>query len=333
MKDRKVKKYDISIIVPVYNVSSYLNECITSILGQNLENVEYIFVDDCSDDGGFDDLIRLIEISYSFLSVSFIRHSKNRGVSSTRNTGLMHAQGDYIIFIDADDILDRNMLSKLLIKARICQSDIVCCDFYNVYNKSQLKVIQKPYNSKEENIKALLTGKLTGALWNKLIDRNLFINHDIKFPDGLNMLEDLRVCVKLFYYAENIAYVEEALYYYHKNRVGSITRSDTFKYNYINYERLINTQKIEEFLMQKGLFVYKHEINILKLMSKKSLLITAKDIAALKKWKAIFPESNQTMESSHFPKRYKYIVRQITSERWFIPFLWIQFKKCKSFFK
>ena len=99
----------VSVVVPVYNVEKYLDRCVTSIVGQTLKEIEIILVDDGSSDNslekcnGFADGKRVIAI-----------HQDNQGVSVARNKGLQHATGEYVVFVDADDIVVYNTLSIVL---------------------------------------------------------------------------------------------------------------------------------------------------------------------------------------------------------------------------
>ena len=125
MKNRPI----ISIIVPVYNVESYLERCINSILNQTFKNFELILVDDGSTDksgeicdsfAGYDKRIRVI-------------HKKNGGLSSARNVGLDVSIGKYIGFVDSDDWIDEFMYEKLYRNMIKTKSDIVICNFSRVY--------------------------------------------------------------------------------------------------------------------------------------------------------------------------------------------------------
>lgn len=317
---------NVSVIVPVYNILPYLNSCLRSVLDQDFENAEFIFIDDCSTDGGFNELISIVTLEYAHRNVSLIRNENNLGVSTTRNVGLKSARGKYLYFCDADDILDKNIISKLYYSAEESSADIVWCDFYNVYGTEEIYVDQHVSLNSTSCLKALMEGRLSGALWNKLIRRALFTENDIHFPDGLNMSEDLRVSVELYYYAKKISYINEALYRYIKNRTGSITNSFANKINFINNSRIENIREIARFVDDKNIHGIQKELNILKLMAKKSLLLTSDSVEGFKRWKEIFPEANNTMGKSNFPISYKLLAKAINKEWWWCAKVWILLK-------
>jgi len=122
----------ISIIVPVYNSQSFLNECVDSILAQTHQNIEVILVDDGSiDQTGF------ICDEYARLDARVVVvHKSNGGVSAARNTGLDKAQGEYILFVDADDYIDPDMCQTLLIRILEKNADIAVCGLRNVTRTS-----------------------------------------------------------------------------------------------------------------------------------------------------------------------------------------------------
>lgn len=103
----------ISIIIPVYNVEQYIHRCLESIIEQSIENVriECILVDDCSPDKSMDIVQKIADDYHGEIQFKMLRHKENRGVSAARNTGLKHASGDYILFVDSDDYLLPNSIS------------------------------------------------------------------------------------------------------------------------------------------------------------------------------------------------------------------------------
>lgn len=321
---------DVSVIIPVHNILPYVNSCIRIALDQDFENVEFIFIDDYSTDDGFNELVSMIKLEYAHRKVIFIRNEKNLGVSTTRNIGLRNASGQYVYFSDADDMLNKNIISKLYSRAQQSDADIVWCDFYNVYGEEEVYVDQQVDLIRTSCLKALLEGKLTGALWNKLIRRTLFTENNVCFPDGLNMSEDLRVSVELFYYAKKTDYIQEALYRYIKSRISSITNSHVNKSNFINNDRVENVKGIARFIDEKNIRGVDKELNILKLMAKKSLLLTAESLSAFKKWKDIFPEANSTMKESDFPLHYRLLAKAISKQWWWVVKIWIIKRKVQN---
>ena len=104
-----------SVIIPIYEVEQYLRECLDSIIRQTLKNFEIICVDDASTDGS-GNIVR--EYAAKDIRIRYISHGKNRGLGAARNTGLDLAKGRYVLFVDADDFMEPDMILKLLQKAQ-----------------------------------------------------------------------------------------------------------------------------------------------------------------------------------------------------------------------
>ncbi|TNL49099.1 glycosyltransferase family 2 protein [Acinetobacter bereziniae] len=121
----------ISIIVPIYNVEKYIGKCIQSVFDQTYENIEYIFVNDCSPDKS----VQIIELELKnhpnrVKNVHIIHHSENKGIAATRNTGLKHASGLYILQVDGDDYIENDTVYSLVEVALAEKADIVTFDYF-----------------------------------------------------------------------------------------------------------------------------------------------------------------------------------------------------------
>lgn len=207
----------ISIIVPVYKVEDYLEKCIESILNQTYKNIEIILVDDgspdrcgkiCDDYAIKDNRIKVI-------------HKKNGGLSEARNYGINIASGEYILFIDSDDYIDKNMCEILIKEAKKNDSDIVICNYYNVKENDYFINKMSITNNKIllTNLEMMKIFFLKGysetiIVWNKLYKKKLFYtNENIRFPVG-KLHEDIFTIYKLYYIANKIVVVNKPLYYY-----------------------------------------------------------------------------------------------------------------------
>lgn len=319
----------VSIIVPIFNVEKYIRKCVCSLFEQTYSNVEYIFVNDCTQDNSINILNSLIQ-EYRKNNVLIVNHEINKGLPSARNTGLHYATGDYIYHCDSDDWVDKSIIEFLIKEAVKNDADICFCDFYNVIDDKLSLFKQEKHDSLQGYLKSFFTGKSQAAVWNKIIKHSLYKDNQIVFPDGKPMLEDMRTIIPLFYYAQNIAYVPKPLYYYVRLRANSITSSNLNSINVLRQDRVENVRDIDEFLNKKNINGINNELNILKLMAKKSLLLTADSVTALKKWEEIFPEANISMKNSDFPWYYKLLYNEINHQRWLIPNIWIQLKRIKN---
>ena len=213
----------VSIIVPVYGVEKYIERCARSLFEQTLDDIEYLFIDDCTPDKSIEILKNVLE-EYPQRKNQVIIHrmEKNSGQAAVRKWGMLNATGDYIIHCDSDDWVDVTMYEKMYNKAIEEGSDVVICDYVET-DGHLLKVSHRGYNNTSVNgfLKDMLYRKYSWAVWNKLFrkDVHIFIN---KYPD-CSMGEDMAIVLQLFRGVKKISYINEDLYNYYLNN-ESITR-------------------------------------------------------------------------------------------------------------
>lgn len=220
---------DISIIVPIYNVSKFIKKCAISLFEQTYHNIEFIFVDDCTKDNSIEILIETIN-GYPDRkdAVKIIKHEKNRGLAAARNTGLFHAEGEYILNVDSDDYIDRDAVQLLLEKAKSESADIVICDILIEWEKTQ-KIAFQIFKDKESYLKQLLNSESMPGIVNKMVRRELYINNDIFPKEGIDLGEDYMTTPRLVYKAKKIAKVDKGLYHYIQYNTNSYTKKMSLK--------------------------------------------------------------------------------------------------------
>ena len=219
----------ISIIVPVYKVERYLENCIESIINQTFKDFELILVDD-----GSPDRCGLICDNYAKKDERIkVIHKKNEGLSAARNSGIQIAKGEYIAFVDSDDCINKNMYETLYDTAIENKSDIVVCDYKNIYENNEeyenisekISLIENLTNMEALNRLYELDGVIYVVAWNKLYKRHLF--EKFKYDKG-RLHEDEFIIHKLLYNSKIITYVPLKLYYY-TQRNDSITGKKNIK--------------------------------------------------------------------------------------------------------
>lgn len=231
----------ISVIVPVYNVEEYLIECIESIKNQTYKNIEILLVDDGSKDTSgkiCDDYLkkddRIIVI-----------HKENGGLSDARNIGIKNSKGKYLIFVDSDDTIDKDMCEVLYENIKKEKSDIAICELYSEKKLENIKKLEIKNLSSKEAIKEMLCQKLFDtSAGGKLFRKELF--NEILFPKG-KLYEDLGTIYKLFEIAKKITYISVKKYYY-RRRPNSITTS---KFTDKQMDLFFTLEEIEKFLKRK----------------------------------------------------------------------------------
>lgn len=225
----------ISIIVPIYKVENYLKRCIDSILNQTYTNLEIILVDDGSPDNCG---IICDEYAKQDCRVKVI-HKKNGGLSDARNCGIKVSTGEYLIFVDSDDYILKNMCETLLKNALENNADIVSCNFKEVYLNGQEKINKQSQNQQisiVSNAEAIYRYFVKNDLdmnvvWNKIYKKNIFLgDNKIEFPVG-RLHEDDFTVYKLYYYANKVVIINDILYNYFKREesiTGNFSRRNIF---------------------------------------------------------------------------------------------------------
>jgi len=317
----------VSVIIPFFNAANYIANCVHCLFGQTLREMEFIFVNDCSTD---DSLLVLEKTIATYANmgriVKIVNQTTNKGIATARNVGLAHTSGQCIGWVDADDLIDEQLFEKMYDKLSQDEADIVWCDFFNTYRDHEDYISQEYTTKPEDCVGGLIKGDLMGALWNKLFRKTLFTDHQIHFPDGMNMCEDLRVSVQLFYFARRVSYLHGAYYHYVKYRVDSISTSRLLS-PVIDKGWIENVRGIVLFVEQKTTLKLTEDLMLLKLRCKKSLLIRGKRVEAYQIWSIIFPESNPYIWKTQLPAHYKLLAWCANRKIWFPIWFAIQLKK------
>jgi glycosyltransferase involved in cell wall biosynthesis len=231
----------VSIIVPVYNVSKFIERCARSLFEQTFDNIEFVYVNDCSPDNSIE-ILRTVLSDYPqrLPQVKFIEHERNKGLASTRNTGMKASNGEYILHVDSDDYIELDTVELLYQKAIADKADIVACDFYLDWGKAK-KIWEQPFqNSSKEYTKKILSAELIPSLWAKLIRRELYFDNNIWGFEGIDMGEDYVLTTRLCYFAKKISKVEKPLYHY--NQINENAFSKTW--SNANSQNIIDGLKI-----------------------------------------------------------------------------------------
>lgn len=201
----------ISVVIPVYNSDSYLNQCLESLHNQTYSNIEYIIVDD----GSTDDSAGLCDKASAEDDRFRIVHTENRGVSIARNFGIQLAQGDYIGFVDADDWVEPDTFAYALLNAERSNADISIFGYWDVrggIDCNEKKTFPLQQISRERAFQLINSFQAFDyQVWDKLYKRELFKN--VCFHSGLRD-EDVRVTTELIENADTICYDSTPKYHY-----------------------------------------------------------------------------------------------------------------------
>lgn len=236
----------ISVIVPVYKVEQYLGRCVDSILAQTYQNTEILLVDD----GSPDNCPKMCEEYVKKYPNIRVFHQENKGLSGARNTGIDHAKGDYLAFLDSDDVFSPYFLESLYRALIENDADISQCRWEYMHGDT----IKEPYDSQAK--RTCFTGRemlanlyiQTGAYfvvaWNKLYKKELF--HKIRYPQG-RIHEDEATTYKLFDLAKKCVFVDNALYGYYVGSGGTSITRNGFHLKKLDW-RLANKERVQYFI-------------------------------------------------------------------------------------
>lgn len=222
-----------SIILSVYNGEKYLEECLQSILAQKYNSWELIIIDDGSIDSS-----EIIYINYLYDSRIKLIKKNNTGVSDSRNRGLEIAKGKYILFVDADDMLEKNALKTIKKEIDKNEYDLYYFD-YKIKTKNKFYISKfcteyKAYNNRESINKIInfsirqsqwYSQKWYGNLrpvWNKCFRKEIIDKYHLKFINGLKYGEDMVFILSFLTYAQNIKFINKCFYIFRKNQASTM---------------------------------------------------------------------------------------------------------------
>lgn len=251
--------YQVSILVPIYGVEEYIERCVRSLFEQTYENLEYIFVDDCTPDKSIDILNRVMEdYPERKAQVRIIRHDHNRGLAAARNTALDAATSPFISHVDSDDYLDRDAIRLLVEKQVETGADIVSGNYYVIDSDEIKEAFEPEYKDKQEMLQKAISAYSGGrVVWRRLINSHLYNDHHIRPKEGVNNGEDWQQTAKLVYYADKVARIDDHIYYYNRTNSNSYVSVATKKSGINLWE-----QAIESAIILKDFFAEKEQIYI-----------------------------------------------------------------------
>jgi len=263
----------VSVVIPVYNVEKYVARCIESVINQSYCNIEILIIND----GSMDNSENICRIYQKQDDRIIYIYQENQGLAGARNTGIRHAHGTYIVFVDSDDYVATDyvkilydLLKKYNADMSICghkktlkDNEIIEKKIYPVYQYSGVELVRRMY---EHNLLEI------NVAWNKMYRKDMFNNE--QFPLG-KLHEDFVLNTKLMYYSKKIVYTYEPLYFYYQSP-NSITRRVITKrnldcleqiekrmdfYREVNEESLYNRTVLDlEVLTLKYYYLCKREV-------------------------------------------------------------------------
>ena len=302
----------ISLIIPVYNAEKTLPATLESIRAQRFRDFEVIFAEDAGTDGS----AFLLEAFCleSGLPCKLLRAEKNSGAAAARNRALEVAEGEYLGFADADDLLDPGMLELAVaaVDASEHQVDIVGWDWTLGLNQDGRYMRQADYTTPIEALRNLTGGTMRWNLWMFLVRREMIEQNGIRFIPGADIGEDMQFMLRAFLNARQVVQLHESLYRY--NAVNSASISKQFSPEK-RAQVETNFREVERcFAGSDFCRDYPDALADLKLFLKRPLLISA-DKCDYETWYAWFPEVNGRARERAALPAHTYLLQSLAARR------------------
>ncbi|MDE6215502.1 glycosyltransferase family 2 protein [Bacteroides sp.] len=250
----------VSIIIPIYNVSTYIKNCLESVWKQPYQNLEVILVDDCGTDNSMEIVQEYLEC-HDFAEVKIIRHTHNRGLSAARNTGLEAATGDYVYFLDSDDELKDDCIPMMTDPLENQCYDFVIGNYEVVGSNKEYPALTLPKGTilnNKEILHSYAEGRWYMMAWNKLCRRDFLLSNDLFFEEGV-LHEDVIWSFKLACKA-NFMYVLQKPTYRYTIRAASIMTGTDIERDANQYIKVFKV--ITRFIVNEGKQNLKDEYSI-----------------------------------------------------------------------
>lgn len=212
----------VTICVPIYGVENYIERCARSLFEQTYNDIEYIFVNDCTKDKSIEILRQVIEEYPSRKGhIRILSHEQNRGLAATRNTAVKCCDTEFLMHVDSDDWIDRDAVEACVKNLSETNADIVTIGPKRIYdNKESAKKITWT-DDVHEMTKRIILRKAHINVWGRLIRTSLYKEHGIRVEVGKGQAEDVQVIPRLFYYSKKATFVDSVFYnYVTRNKVS-----------------------------------------------------------------------------------------------------------------
>ena len=245
----------VSIIIPFYNAEKYIDRCVSSILNQTYKNIEAVFVSDGSNDNSISKVNKYKNETIKIYSID------KSGVSVARNFGIDKANGKYITFMDVDDELTDNFVEKLVETIGREKTDIVLCNYLEIYSDGKSKENLLPwketkFNSKEIKEKLIANMiysekneyHIDGLVWRMITTKKLIVDNNIRFVKGIKVAEDMLFTIQLYNRANSIYFLNDCLYKYYKSKNSSMNKyyENFFEEQLIYHKEFVSILKKEK---------------------------------------------------------------------------------------
>ncbi|MBR5107139.1 MAG: glycosyltransferase family 2 protein [Bacteroidales bacterium] len=277
----------VSVIIPVYKVEPYIARCARALFSQTMEDLEFIFVDDCTPDASIAVMQEVLqEFPERKEQVKVIRTPQNGGLARARLAGVAAASGRYLMPCDSDDAVDSEAYQLMYEKAVAEDLDIVTCDF-RLENLKKARV-QSNVSEPGREVSDILSGKVWATVWSRMFKRELW--EDIALPEGGDMWEDVVFSVQATSRARRIGHMGIPLYTYYR-RATSMSFEEGQAAALKRWNALcVNVKQVLDYLARTGVEVDADDIVSFKYRSRDPLIPYVQIPEYYRKWRDTYPE-------------------------------------------
>lgn len=304
----------VSVVIPVYGVEDYIERCARSLFEQSLDDMEFIFVNDCTNDRSMEVLARVLDGYPSRKdSTIIVNRTTNGKLAAARKCGQKLATGEFVAHCDSDDWVDSNLYERMYQSALLNHSDVVMCaikdEFVNHYE-------ERHYNNLPSDCKTLIENWYKDSVglfvWNKLVRRSIYEDYAIESYDGINMWEDNGLMFRVFYYGSKLSYIDDSFYHYNRANVGAMTKG----YGIESIRQMIKCASLLEHFVKEKPDSKRYEYSILALKLYARINLLTDDLSLLKEYHNLFPECREVIP---------FIKKDAFSQKGWIRFLFVKY--------
>lgn len=277
----------VTILMPIYKVEQFLEKTLDSVFTQTYQNLDYVFVNDCSPDNS----IQVLKDTISKYGIDtkryvIVDHEENEGIAVSRADCLANANGDYVFFVDSDDWIEKETVEKMVEATQGGTIDIVGCDYMKDCLSKETTYHHENYaDTCRENMYRCLNYDIATVLWKLLIRRSLFDNFTI--TPHVDIVEDYIMSVKLYYYAKSFVAIPHAYYHYVQYNQARVSLQTLWSVNM----HIKGVEEVEAFCRDKGLYDedVEHKLLLRKFNIKSNFL--TKLLLDYQSYRNTFPEA------------------------------------------
>lgn len=309
----------VSVIVPIYGVEKYIERCARSLFSQTLDDLEYIFVNDYTQDNSMAVLQRVID-EYGPLNVKIINHQHNKGLPQARKTGIDAATGEYIANCDSDDWVEPEYCEKLYKIAKDAGADMAICSFRYADNENATVMRwgdESVYDRPDIAFRHILAERLPINVWCRIVRREIAQNPMIEVPSSYSA-EDWAYVVQWAYYSQKIVYDNTPLYNYYVGESSQSRSLDPQRCMQNCIQKRDNVNQIRRWLARKGcLRRFHEEIVSVEFLTKAMLFPVIENLQCRHLWRKVFRHINISVVTNDYVTRkekslhFKYLLGHI----------------------